>query len=96
MTNKTEVKHTPTPWRIYRDSMPAVVSGSDADDTFRYVAQDMTEADAEFIVRAANAHVSLLDVCEALHNIRHELLDSPQVALVLAALDAALAKARGK
>lgn len=56
---------TPGPWRIYRDSQPAVVSGSDDDDTFRYVAQDMTEADAALIAAAPDllaANESLLAV----------------------------------
>lgn len=44
---------TPGPWRVYRDgAFPAVVSGSDDNDTFRYVAQDMTEADARLIAQA--------------------------------------------
>lgn len=81
--------HTPGPWRTYRDSHVAVVSGTDEEDTFRYVAQDMSEADARLIAAAPE----LLKALDELTLAVEFRIDDPRSRLRDAAR-AAITKAR--
>jgi len=69
-------KHTPLPWHFTYDGdqipQAAIYSGNIGDETFVAEIPDglpplETYTNAEFIVRACNAHDELLDVCQRLH-----------------------------
>lgn len=71
-------KHTPTPWNIESD--PDVPNAGDKYNRFRiepriaeiFYTNDLGKANAEFIVRACNAHSELVD---ALKVLRKEVLN---------------------
>lgn len=64
-------KHTPTPWAISSNGFN-IYGPPDAEGQVTFVAsifrkpiQDIEDANAEFIVRACNAHDELLAACKA-------------------------------
>jgi hypothetical protein len=103
----SEAKHTPTPWRLYREPVGRrclyVVAGSDATPFLGEVIATPTtcpdyEANAEFIVCAVNCHADLLAACEAGFRVINRLarggeLSTPEDGNVTAMLREAIAKA---
>lgn len=68
------MKHTDLPWEVAYDTYPTNSNGADIwgppengdDDAgpWPVVAQQCTKENAEFIVRAANSHLALVDALE--------------------------------
>lgn len=67
----SESKHTPTPWRFDDNHMyvycgdHVIVTCNDPSTAVGGLSAEEIEANAEFIVRACNAHDDLLTACEA-------------------------------
>ena len=73
-----ETKHTPVPWKVYgnpgewpgidSDTISVVIYGEDGDFErgIRGESHEEAFANAQFIVRAVNAHYDLLAACETL------------------------------
>lgn len=74
------MKHTPTPWKY--GSTKGIYLGTDPDQKRRYAIESPSgnswilqlddKANAEFIVRAVNAHEDLLEACKALIDCQGE------------------------
>ena len=89
-------KHTPTPWKV--DGNSDVFSGDPSKGTRKDIAciqSDNYAEDAEFIVRACNAHDDLLEALERIVNlpIGDQFM---QRAKAFADARAVIAKARGE
>ena len=72
MTNQTQVKHTPTPWKLYKDKNGArFIQNPKELCTICWVGNEWTpgdweaQANAQFIVKAVNCHDELFDVLVA-------------------------------
>jgi hypothetical protein len=96
MKNKTEAKHTPTPWKI--GELKTSIEGNCDLGRIRIL-------DAEFVVRAANSHDALLDAAkEALCWLDPDCKwdgvqtteDSSEEEKIIVELYAAIAQAEGK
>lgn len=67
----TEPKHTPTPWRhnaliIWGPNDEIVADVQHLGETLKFKNPNVCPANAEFIVRAVNAHEELLDACKVM------------------------------
>ena len=72
---KTEMKHTPTPWRMARVNYFPSTAGFEINSGANWYAFAKIEGDAEFIVRAVNSHEELLEALKELvqgHSIKGE------------------------
>jgi hypothetical protein len=97
-----ESRHTPGPWRVnsghgelWIESVKhgRVICAFEKHRTGQYTEQD--GANAEFIVRACNAHDELLAACEALIS-QYDAPGGPALTEQVEAVRAAIAKARGE
>lgn len=110
---KQEIKHTPLPWNLKNHHDQNVIYGLENNQcTMEFCVavvncDDRTnsenKANAEFIVRACNAHYQLLEALKALCGMQvkgHDLIDRLQFSqegrIVLDKIEAAIAKAEGK
>lgn len=56
MKTNREAKHTPTPWMVFKKEFFISVCTVGQVGERKRIAKDMSEANAEFIVRAVNTH----------------------------------------
>lgn len=107
MTTQTEVKHTPTPWRLQKSETEpdhwTIYSSNpphlDIADVRPWIPEGANGGNAEFIVRAVNAHDELVaDIRSALGWVRTAKADNDAGKLLIAIerLERALAKAEGQ
>jgi hypothetical protein len=95
METKTEVKHTPTPWKLWNGKIYNAEKFDDLDggDAAAYAGSVRSDLDGEFIVRAVNVHDELVaaarNVSLAYNGADMSLREAVE------ALEAALAKAEG-
>lgn len=88
---ETKVAHTPTPWHVNGLDCIASVRGNltIAAKVYR------PEVDAEFIVRAVNAHDDLLAACKYVEQFCDDPMNREQMNTIGKRLRAAIAKAEG-
>lgn len=108
MKTQNEVKHTETPWNVDRNSDGYLwVTDSDNNIGIARLSRPDDEANAEFIVRAANAHNDLFAACVAARSrlnkdfgdFRNRAFVKGQIAMVwpeIEMLTNAIKKAEGK
>lgn len=63
-TNNSTQQHTPTPWTWARQNPGALTEGENELFFINSVAFELSKANAEFIVRACNAHDELVAALE--------------------------------